>query len=410
MPLSEAQTTVAKSKARFRVLCAGRRFGKSILAIRELAKFASQPNKNVWYVAPTYGMARNIIFEPLKQKLDSLRWISKINETRMEIQLVNGSKITLKGADNYDSLRGAGVDFLVMDEVADIKPEAWSEVLRPTLSAQTPPGSALFVGTPKGHNHFKDLWDMGKKHDDWESWTFTTIDGGQVPTEEVEAAKESMDAKTFSQEYLATFETYSGLVYYNFSIEESVKKWEQPEKPLKEVFLLCDFNVNPISGAVAVRTQSGLHIIDEIVIYGSNTDELAQEMRNRYPTHTITAFPDPAGAQNRTSAGGRTDISILQNAGFKVLYKPRHPAVKDRINAVNSLLLNTNKERRLFVDPKCKEVIKSLSRHTYKEGTQVPSKDDGFDHMCDAVGYGVEYLFPVTRQVENKNPKTFGVF
>ena len=410
MPLSEAQTTVAKAKARFRVLCAGRRFGKSILAIRELAKFASQPNKNVWYVAPTYGMARNIIFEPLKQKLDSLRWISKVNETRMEIQLVNGSKITLKGADNYDSLRGAGVDFLVMDEVADIKPEAWTEVLRPTLSAQTPPGSALFVGTPKGHNHFKDLWDMGKKHDDWESWTFTTIDGGNVPPEEVEAAKESMDAKTFSQEYLATFETYSGLVYYNFSIEESVKKWEQPEKPLKEVFLFCDFNVNPISGAVAVRTQSGLHIIDEIVIYGSNTDELAQEMRNRYPTQTITAFPDPAGAQRKTSAGGRTDISILQNAGFKVLYKPRHPAVKDRINAVNSLLLNTNKERRLFVDPKCKEVIKSLSRHTYKEGTQVPSKDDGFDHMCDAVGYGVEFLFPVTRQVENKNPKTFGVF
>ena len=410
MPLSEAQTTVAKSKARFRVLCAGRRFGKSILAIRELAKFASQPNKNVWYVAPTYGMARNIIFEPLKQKLDSLRWISKVNETRMEIQLVNGSKITLKGADNYDSLRGAGVDFLVMDEVADIKPEAWTEVLRPTLSAQTPPGSALFVGTPKGHNHFKDLWDMGKKHDDWESWTYTTIDGGNVPQEEVEAAKESMDAKTFSQEYLATFETYSGLVYYNFSLEESVKKWEQPEKPLKEVFLFCDFNVNPISGAVAVRTQSGLHIIDEIVIYGSNTDELAQEMRHRYPTQTITAFPDPAGAQRKTSAGGRTDISILQNAGFKVLYKPRHPAVKDRINAVNSLLLNTNKERRLFVDPKCKEVIKSLSRHTYKEGTQVPSKDDGFDHMCDAVGYGVEYLFPVTRQVENKNPKTFGVF
>lgn len=410
MPLSEAQTTVAKSKARFRVLCAGRRFGKSILAIRELAKFASQPNKTVWYVAPTYGMARNIIFEPLKQKLDSLRWISKINETRMEIQLVNGSKITLKGADNYDSLRGAGVDFLVMDEVADIKPEAWTEVLRPTLSAQTPPGSALFVGTPKGHNHFKDLWDMGKKHDDWESWSFSTIDGGNVPAEEIEAAKESMDAKTFSQEYLATFETYSGLVYYNFSLEDSVKKYEQPEKPVKEVFLFCDFNVNPISGAIVVRTQTGLHIIDEIVIYGSNTDELAQEMRHRYPTETITAFPDPAGAQNRTSAGGRTDISILQNAGFKVLYKPRHPAVKDRINAVNSLLLNTNKERRLFVDPKCKEVIKSLSRHTYKEGTQVPSKDDGFDHMCDAVGYGVEFLFPVTRQVERNNPKTFGVF
>ena len=410
MPLSEAQKRVADSNKRFRVVCAGRRFGKSILAIRELAKFASQPNKTVWYVAPTYGMARNIIFEPLKKKLDSLRWIKKVNETRMEIQLVNGSTITLKGAENYDSLRGSGVDFLVMDEVADIRPEAWSEVLRPTLSAQKPPGSALFVGSPKGHNHFKDLWDMGKTNTDYASWTFTTLDGGNVPPEEIEAAKQSMDAKTFSQEYLATFETYSGLVYYNFSLEESVKKYEKPEKPIKEVFLLCDFNVNPISGAVAVRTKTGLHIIDEIVIYGSNTDELAQEMRNRYKTETITAFPDPAGAQRKTSAGGRTDISILQNAGFKVLYKPRHPAVKDRINAVNSLILNTNKERRLFVDPKCKEVIKSLSRHTYKEGTQVPNKDDGWDHMADAVGYGVEFLFPVTRNIEKPKQSVFGAF
>lgn len=408
MPLSEAQKQVAQSNKRFRVVCAGRRFGKSILAIRELAKFASQPNKKVMYVAPTYGMARNIIFDQLKQKLDDLRWVNKINETRMEIDLVNGSKILLRGADNYDSLRGTGLDFLVMDEVADIKPEAWNEVLRPTLSAQKPPGSALFVGTPKGHNHFKDLFDLGKTDDDYQSWQFTTLDGGNVSAEEVEAAKRDLSQKVFNQEYLATFETYSGLVYYNFSLEHSIKKWEPEE--LKEVMLFCDFNVNPISGAVAVKTKTGLHIIDEIVIYGSNTDELAQEMKTRYPTQKITAFPDPAGAQRKTSAGGRTDISILQNAGFRVLYKPRHPAVKDRINAVNSLLLNTNDERRLFVDPKCKEVIKSLSRHTYKEGTQVPNKDDGFDHMCDAVGYGVEYLFPVTRQVERNNPKSFGVF
>ena len=408
MPLSEAQIQVAKSDARFRVVCAGRRFGKSILAIRELAKFAAQPNKKVMYVAPTYGMARNIIFDQLKQKLDDLRWIHKINETRMEIQLVNGSKIMLRGADNYDSLRGSGVDFLVMDEMADIKPEAWNEVLRPTLSAQKPPGSALFVGTPKGHNHFKDLFDLGAIDDDWESWAFTTIDGGNVSPEEVESAKRDLSQKVFNQEYLATFETYSGLIYYNFSMKDSIKTWEKEE--LKEVMLFCDFNVNPISGAVVIKTKTGLHIIDEIVIYGSNTDELAQEMRTRYPTQRILAFPDPAGAQRKTSAGGRTDISILQNAGFQVLYKPRHPAVKDRINAVNSLLLNTNGERRLFVDPKCKESIKSLSRHTYKEGTQVPNKSDGFDHMTDAIGYGVEYLFPVTRNLEKPQQQAFGVF
>lgn len=408
MPLSEAQKVIAQSDARFRVLCAGRRFGKSILAIREMAKFARQPNKAIMYVAPTYGMARNIIFEPLKQKMRDLRWVKKINETRMEITLVNNSKIMLRGAENYDALRGTGVDFLVMDEMADIKPEAWSEVLRPTLSAQNPPGSALFVSSPKGLNHFKDLFDLGKTQDEWESWQMTTIEGGNVPPEEVEAAKRDLDAKTWAQEYEASFENYSSLIYWAFDLEESVQKWEPKE--LKQVMLFCDFNVNPIVGAVVVRTEYGLHIIDEIAIYGSNTDELAQEMRRRYPKEQIIAFPDPAGAQNRTSAGGKTDHSILQNAGFRVLFRPRHPKVKDRINAVNSLLLNTNKERRMFVDPKCREVIKSLSRHAYKEGTMIPDKDNGLDHMSDAIGYGVEYLFPVTKNYELPKQQAFGVF
>jgi len=408
MPLSEAQKVIAQSDARFRVLCAGRRFGKSILAIREMAKFARQPNKSIMYVAPTYGMARNIIFEPLKQKMRDLRWVKKINETRMEITLVNNSKIMLRGAENYDALRGTGVDFLVMDEMADIKPEAWSEVLRPTLSAQNPPGSALFVSSPKGLNHFKDLFDLGKTQDEWESWQMTTIEGGNVPPEEVEAAKRDLDEKTWRQEYEASFENYSSLIYWAFDLEDSVKKWEPKE--LKQVMLFCDFNVNPIVGAVVVRTEYGLHVIDEIAIYGSNTDELAQEMRRRYPKEQIICFPDPAGAQRKTSAGGKTDHSILQNAGFRVLFRPRHPKVKDRINAVNSLLLNTNKERRLFVDPKCREVIKSLSRHAYKEGTMIPDKDNGLDHMSDAIGYGVEYLFPVTKNYELPKQQAFGVF
>lgn len=408
MPLSEAQKVIAQSDARFRVLCAGRRFGKSILAIREMAKFAKDPNKVIMYVAPTYGMARNIIFEPLKQKMRDLRWVKKINETRMEITLVNNSKIMLRGAENYDSLRGTGCDFLVMDEMADIKPEAWTEVLRASLSAQNPPGSALFVSSPKGLNHFKDLYDLGKTQDEWDSWQMTTIQGGNVPPEEVEAAKRDLDEKTWRQEYEASFENYSSLIYWAFDLEDSVKKWEKKE--LKQVMLFCDFNVNPIVGAVAVKTEYGLHIIDEIAIYGSNTDELAQEMRRRYTKEQIICFPDPAGAQNRTSAGGRTDHSILQNAGFRVLFRPRHPKVKDRINAVNSLLLNTNKERRLFVDPKCREVIKSLSRHAYKEGTMVPDKDNGLDHMSDAIGYGVEYLFPVTKNYELPKQQAFGVF
>jgi len=134
MPLSLAQKTISDSTARWRVVVAGRRFGKTHLAIRELCYHARQPQKDVWYIAPTYKMARQIVWKKLKNRLQDLRWVEKTNETELTIQLRNGSTIALKGADNYDSLRGVGLDFIVLDEFADIDPEAWYETLRPTLS------------------------------------------------------------------------------------------------------------------------------------------------------------------------------------------------------------------------------------------------------------------------------------
>jgi hypothetical protein len=172
--------------------------------------------------------------------------------------------------------------------------------------------------------------------------------------------------------------------------------------------VFCDFNVSPVSAAIAIRTNHGIHIIDEIVMYSSNTDELVQEIRNRYPRQRVTAFPDPAGAQRKTSAGGRTDISILENAGFTVKYHRTHPAVRDRINAVNSALLSSTGERKLWIDPGCRRVIECLERQTYKEGTQIPDKDAGYDHMNDAIGYGIEYLMPVRRDITPSPPQRWG--
>lgn len=404
--LNKAQTAVATSDKRFRVFVAGRRTGKTFLSVRELAKAARFPKKKVLYVCPTYRMARDIIWEDLVSKLTRLKWIKKINETRLEVSLINGSKIALRGADNYDSLRGGGYDYVVFDETADIKPEAWYEVIRPALSAQKPPGSALFCGTPKGFNWFKDLYDNGMRGDpDWEAFQFTTLDGGNVPEEEIEAARRDLDEKTFRQEYMASFETYSGVVYYSFS-NENVNKPEIGE--IKQIYLGIDFNVNPMSCVVAIPTQNGLQVIDEIVIYGSNTEELVEEVRNRYPTQKVFAFPDPAGVQRKTSASGKTDISILENAGFVVRYKRQHPAVRDRINAVNSLLNNSKNERRLLISSNAKQLIKAFQRHTYKEGTLIPNKDDGFDHITDAIGYMIEYLYPVTKEITTPPTMVWG--
>ena len=405
MPLSKAQRLIADAPFRFRVAVCGRRFGKTHLAIRELAKYAAKPDQRVWYVAPTYRMAKQIVWKKLKKKLLSINWVKKVNEQDLTLELVNGSEISLRGADNYDSLRGVGLNFIVIDEAADIDSEAWYEVLRPTLADTG--GHALFLGTPKGMNWFKDIYDNHTTRTNWMSFQFTTIDGGNVPEDEVAQAREDLDARTFSQEFLATFENFSGIIAYSFG-QHNIKPAEEIN-PNEQLILGTDFNVNPMSCCVMRRTKDGLHCIDEIVLNSSNTNELIDEIRNRYPRNPITIFPDPAGVQRKTSANGNTDIKILENAGFTVRYHRQHPLVKDRINSANSLFfLRDNSTTRFYIDPKCKHTIKSLQQFCYKENSQIPDKDSGFDHMFDALTYAIQYLFPIDKIREPIVPRAFG--
>lgn len=397
MPLSKAQDTVASDSTRFRVVVAGRRFGKTHLSIRELCYHARDPHKEVWYVAPTYKMARQIVWRKLKNKLQDLNWTAKTNETELTITLVNGSVISLKGADNYDSLRGVGLDFIVLDEFADIDPEAWYETLRPTLSDKQ--GRALFIGTPKGIGNWAyEIYQNSLENPTWKSYSFTTVEGGNVPIEEIEAAKLDLDERTFRQEYMATFETFSGRIYYSFDRSLNVVKYEGNTPEV--IYIGMDFNIDPMSAVVATRIGDTLHIIDEVRLFSSNTQEMVSEIKQRFPRSKIWAYPDPAGNQRKTSAGGQTDITILNNAGFVVKAPRAHTPVRDRINAVNSRLCDSTGIRRLFIDPKCKYTIEGLERQTYKEGSSQPDKDSGYDHMNDALGYMIDYLFPVRRNID----------
>lgn len=406
MPLSPAQQQVARSDKRFKVLITGRRFGKTHFAIRELCRAASQPNQLVWYVGPTHSMARQIVWDKLKNTLQDLRWVSKVNETDLSIRLVNGSQIALRSADRPDRLRGIGLDMLIMDEFQDIHPDAWHTVLRPTLSDTG--GSAVFTGTPKGISNWAyDLFQQQDTDpDNWQSWQFTTLDGGRVPDTEIAQAQKDLDERTFKQEYMASFETYSGQVYYNYGAHTITQEKITAPNP---IYVGMDFNIDPMSACLAHRDEKGITIFDEITIYGSNTDEMVQEIRSRYPRQQIIVYPDPASRARKTSAGGRTDLSILVNAGFRIHSRPSHPPVRDRINAVNSALKSADDTVRLRITPNCRNVIRSLSRQIYKEGTTVPDNNENLSHMSDAVGYMVEYIYPVVRSINNNTakPKTW---
>ena len=400
MQLTKPQTDIFTNQARFRVVVAGRRFGKTFLSTAELIRAAlSGDGKNCWYIAPTYKAAKEIAWGMLIEAIPQ-EYITKTNETALSLHLANGSVISLKGAEKPDNLRGRALDFCVLDEFADMRKEAWFEVIRPSLSDRK--GSAIFIGTPKGRNHFYDLWTKGVDKDEgWASHQYTTLDGGNVDANEIIAAKQDLDERTFEQEYEARFVNYSGVIYYNFSREQSVIRYHgEPDR----ILIGMDFNLDPMSAVVMTRRGNTLHAFDEIVIFGSNTDEMADEIRKRFGTKNVTIYPDPACRQRKTSAGGRTDLSILQNAGFEVKVRNSHSAIRDRINAVNSRLRSADGVRQLFVDPKCKKTIESLERQTYKEGTSQVNKD-GFDHMNDALGYAVDYLFPIRKQYEATAPQ-----
>ena len=373
-----------------------------------MMKQAALPNQIIWYVAPTFKMAKEICWSDLKQFLSKHNWVEDINETTLTIRIrKTNSIISLKGAENFDSLRGTGLNFLVLDEFADIDKRTWFEVLRASCSDKE--ARVLFTGTPRGYGNWSyELYQKGKQDVEWESFQYTTLQGGIVSKQELEQAKQDVDIRTFRQEFEGTFENYAGAVYYNFHPVDSVIErqidWKKP------LHLGLDFNIDPMSCAVAQIDKNKIYFVDEIVIYSSNTDEMCQEIKDRYGTKIpIIIYPDPACRQRKTSAGGRTDLSILQNAGFTVKAKLKHTAIRDRVNNVNSRLKDANGHRNIFISKSCKTIIKGLQRQVYKENTNLPEKGEGFDHMCDAVGYLVDYVKPLTIKSPISDPQRWNI-
>lgn len=391
---SDPQLEVLEHAARFRVVCAGRRFGKTFLAVLFLLNHATVKGRTCWYIAPTYRQAKQIAWKMLKRLVPGT-WVVSWNETDLTCKLVNGSEISLRGADNPDSLRGVSLSAAVLDEYADMDADVWPEVIRPALADQR--GEALFIGTPKGFNHFYDLWSAAADRMGWEAWQFTTEQGGNVSPEEIEAARAELDERTYKQEFMASFETLSGRVYQNFERTQNVQDVQDiPSLPL---LVGMDFNINPMSAVLSVNAGGQLHVFGEIEIPNGCTELMAAEIRRRYPQRTVKVFPDPSGNARKTSAPvGQTDFAILRGAGFQVIAPAQAPMVVDRINEVNALFRNADGVCRGFISQKCKTLIRCLEGLTWKEGTSAPDKGLGLDHMPDALGYLVHSEFPIVRK------------
>ena len=405
--LTTPQREVWDDPCRFKLLCSGRRFGKTYLCISRLVAWAiERPGTLNWYCTQNYKSAKQIAWRQLKLMVPSEMFVKK-NESELSVELTNGSVIALKGADNADSLRGVSLSSLIVDEAAYVKQEAWEMVLRPALSDQG--GPAWFITTPAGLNWFHDLWEQAADQPDWSTHSYTTIEGGNVPAEEIEAAKRTLDERTFRQEYLASFETLTGRVFPDFSkdnVDSNVHDMGG------DILWGTDFNVSVMAGVLASRVGDQLHVWDEVALKQSNTDEACKYLQQKFPGRNIIAYPDPTGSARKTSAAGETDHGIIRKYGFKCI-SPKHPwAVKDRLNATNWLVKNAEGDIRLWVHPRCKNTIKGLQNVTFKEGSEdyVVDKTAGIEHWCDALGYLILSAMNQVKPWKTGSSNTFRVW
>ena len=228
------QQEVFKDTTRFKVIAAGRRCGKSRLAATTLLieGLRCPTGSAVLYVSPTMGQSRQIIWDLLLDLGREVIQSSHVNN--LDITLINGARIYVRGADRPDTLRGVSLTYAVLDEVADIKVEAWEQVIRASLSDKK--GRAIFIGTPKGRNWFYDLFNLGKDGDDtdWKSWHFTTKDNPMIDPKEIESAKKTLSSFSFKQEYMASFDTAGSDVFK----EEWIKYGDEPQEG--SYYIACD--------------------------------------------------------------------------------------------------------------------------------------------------------------------------
>ena len=244
--LHEKQLEVFNDKHRFKVVAAGRRFGKSRLAAWTLIIQAlKSTDKDCFYIAPTYQQARDIMWGMMKELAHDV--IASAHENTSVLTLVNGRKIYLKGADRPDTLRGVGLSYVVIDEYADIKPNVWEQIIRPALSDVQ--GGAMFIGTPKGRNHFYEIYKLGEggKDEEWTAFHYTSYDNPLIPKKEIDAAKASMSSFAFRQEFMSSFEAASRDLFKETWIE-----FEDEEPKDGRYYVAVD-----LAGFINVDRESG---------------------------------------------------------------------------------------------------------------------------------------------------------
>lgn len=390
-----AQEEIAEAtlRSRYTVVRAGRRFGKSALALNIVLREAIHNPGRYWIVAPEYRQAKNIYWRDLVAEYIPEALIVKRNETELILEMMTSdpnknSFIEFKGSDREDALRGAGLKGVVMDEYAFQAEHVWDKIISPML-VQTG-GWGLFITTPNGvANHFKKFWDDavaleadGSK--DWATFHFTSYDNPHIKPENLDKERERLTEEFFSQEYMADFAKFTGIIYTAFDDKKHVREFEVDEH--WTFYRSIDFGATDPTAVsfIGVDKDGFIYVFDEIYISDLRTSELAELIKDKSAhRYFVATYGDSAAKQSILDLGsfGITAIPVKKNTDTG-----NRPWIMAGIDRIQQLL----KEDKIIVHPRCKATIKEFMSYAWRKdrlGEPVSLPEDKNNHILDELRY-----------------------
>jgi PBSX family phage terminase large subunit len=389
MLLHPAQKQIVENKSRFRVLLAGRRFGKTVLAVEEMIyKAVTSENARVVYIAPTFQSARDIAWEQLKKRTSAIT--SNVNETRLELEIPNKfkgrSKILLRSWDSVETLRGQFFDLIVLDEVAQYKNfwVNWQEVLRPTLTDKE--GGALFISTPLGFNHMYDLYNLELTDSEFKSFHFTSYDNPYLPARELDQAKATLPPDRFAQEYEASFQKTQGLVYKEFDREKHL--YDELPAGIYQKLGAVDFGYRNPAAVLDARWSGEKLWIENEWYKRERTDVQIAEYVALQKFKQV--YPDPENP-------GAIEELRRHRVNVREVVKGKE-SIKNGIQQIREMLIRGD----LLINKRCVNLIAEFEMYSYEdekgERNEQENPVKANDHALDALRYLVSSLLPVIQR------------
>jgi hypothetical protein len=396
--LTPQQKAFAISKAPFPAFVGGFGSGKTAAAIaRAMALKSHFKTCDIAYYLPTYPLVEDIAFRRFPELCERKGWAYRLNKQNAVMEFPNSGRILFRTMENPERIVGYEVAHSILDELDTLPTQkardVWNKVIARNRQKCPMPNSVGVATTPEGFRFVYDRW-VKNKAPGYELYRARTEDNAQhLPAEYIANLRNAYPTNLLQAYLDGEFVNLSaGSVYPKF--DRTANATTETIRDGEALHIGMDFNVMHGAAVVFVLRGGEPHAVDEFVS-AYDTPALIQSITGRYRGHPLMAYPDASGKNRKSQDATQADIALLRQAKFTVLAHPSNPAVKDRVMAVNALIGDETKPRRLRVNvDRCPHLVEALEQQAYDKNGE-PDKASGLDHILDAAGYFVHYRYPI---------------